>query len=359
MKLSASRLLSFASVLAAVAHASLEWKTHDISSLLVEEDDKHVSYYTSDGTKENLETLLAASGTNNIKIRLWVDPEDGTYGTEYGLKIAKRAKAAGLSVTLNLHYSDTWASPAAQTVPAAWKNYGIDELVDAVKSYTQNVTEQFNAVSDVVLVGIGNEIRAGLLWPLGEEPNYGNIAEILTAASAGVKAVSKNIQVMTHLDNGYDSSAQTYFYEQLVANGFDMSAIDVQGVSFYPFYSTESTFDNFKTAMSDLRAKYTKKLAVVETDWPFKCSDTSEFGAELTTDFAFGAAGQTKWVDAIATTLEEVEGAAGIMYWEPGWIDNAALGSSCSDNVLFEGDWSDPSAVKATARSSLDMFGSL
>lgn len=59
----------------------------------------------------------------------------------------------------------------------------------------------------------------------------------------------------------------------------------------------------------------------------------------------------------------------GIMYWEPGWIDNAvrvfnscscglhadfvkSLGSSCQDSTLFDGDWSGyPTTVVAKART--------
>lgn len=99
----------------------------------------------------------------------WVNPSDGVYGLDYGVELGKRAAAAGLSVVLNLHYSDTWADPGHQTKPAAWSSLSFDALVAEVKSYTTSVVNAFySAGVTVTLVGIGNEIRAGMLWPDGE-----------------------------------------------------------------------------------------------------------------------------------------------------------------------------------------------
>jgi len=33
---------------------------------------------------------------------------------DYNIKIAKRARAAGLNIYLDMHFSDTWADPAHQ-----------------------------------------------------------------------------------------------------------------------------------------------------------------------------------------------------------------------------------------------------
>lgn len=53
------------------AFAALTWKTHDISSLLLEEK-KGVSYQDVNGTKLPLETIIRNSGANSVKIRIWV-----------------------------------------------------------------------------------------------------------------------------------------------------------------------------------------------------------------------------------------------------------------------------------------------
>jgi arabinogalactan endo-1,4-beta-galactosidase len=127
--------------------SALIWKTHDISSLLVEEK-KGVIYRGIDGKEESLEHMIKKGGANSIKIRVWVDPPNGEYNLDYGLKLGKRAKAAGLAVVLNLHYSDTWADPGHQIKPKAWANLGTDDLIKKVKSYTTQVVNAFAAVSD-------------------------------------------------------------------------------------------------------------------------------------------------------------------------------------------------------------------
>lgn len=53
--------------------------------------------------------------------------------------LAQRAKNAGMSVMLTLHYSDSWADPGQQTKPAAWKNYTFQQLMDAVWNHTREV----------------------------------------------------------------------------------------------------------------------------------------------------------------------------------------------------------------------------
>jgi arabinogalactan endo-1,4-beta-galactosidase len=93
------------------ALGALLWKTHDISSLLVEEK-KGVVYKDASGQVAPLEQIVKKGGANSIKIRLWVDPPNGEYNLDYGLRLGKRAKAAGLAVVINFHYSDTWVSSA-------------------------------------------------------------------------------------------------------------------------------------------------------------------------------------------------------------------------------------------------------
>lgn len=102
-----------AGLLASTASASLTYKGADISSLLLLEDEGY-SYSTTDGTEEAFETILAASGANSVRMRVWVDPTDGTYDLDYNVELAKRVVDAGMSVYLDLHLSDTWASPSEQ-----------------------------------------------------------------------------------------------------------------------------------------------------------------------------------------------------------------------------------------------------
>jgi arabinogalactan endo-1,4-beta-galactosidase len=140
--------MRFAPILSllAIAQSALHWKTHDISSLLVEEK-KKVTYKSSSGAIQPLEQILKAGGANSVKIRLWVDPPSGEYNLEYGLRLGRRAKEAGLAVVINFHYSDTWADPGHQIKPKKWEGLSTDALIGKVRSYTKDTLDAFAAVS--------------------------------------------------------------------------------------------------------------------------------------------------------------------------------------------------------------------
>lgn len=95
------------------AQAALTFKGADWSSVLIEES-AGKSYKNTEGTSGSLESILKSAGANTVRQRLWVNPSNGDYDLDYNLKLAKRARAAGLNVYLDLHFSDTWADPSHQ-----------------------------------------------------------------------------------------------------------------------------------------------------------------------------------------------------------------------------------------------------
>lgn len=98
---------------AAAAASTLTYKGADLSSLLVEEK-AGIEYKNLDGKPQALETILADNGVNSVRQRVWVNPADGVYDLDYNVELAKRVKAAGMSVYLDLHLSGTWADPKKQ-----------------------------------------------------------------------------------------------------------------------------------------------------------------------------------------------------------------------------------------------------
>ena len=80
------------------------------------------TYKTTGGVTTPLEKLLSASGVNSVRQRFWVNPKDGNHNLDYNLKLSKRAKAAGLSLYLDLHFSDTWADPSHQVRKSSRRN---------------------------------------------------------------------------------------------------------------------------------------------------------------------------------------------------------------------------------------------
>jgi len=200
-------ILSFVSAILAslsTVEAALTYKGVDWSSVLVEER-AGVRYKNTNGAAQPLEKILAESGVNTVRQRVWVTPSGGTYNLDYNLQIAKRAKAAGLGVYVNLHYSDTWADPAHQTIPSGWPS-DIDNLSWKLYNYTLDVANRFQDEGvQPTIISIGNEITPGFLWPTGRTNNWGNIARLLHSASAGIKdsRLSPKPKIMVHLDNGW------------------------------------------------------------------------------------------------------------------------------------------------------------
>ncbi|KAL4808509.1 Arabinogalactan endo-beta-1,4-galactanase A [Aspergillus unguis] len=326
----------------------------DISSLPIEEN-SGTAYKNLNGETEAFESILADNGVNSIRQRLWVNPSDGNYDLDYNVALAKRATAAGMSVYLDLHLSDTWADAGDQTTPSTWSTTDLSTLTWQVYNYTQEVCNTFASNNiPVEMISIGNEIRAGLLWPLGSTDSYSNIASILHSGAWGVKDsdLSSTPKIMIHLDNGWDWDAQKYFYDTVLSAGeFESSDFDLIGVSYYPFYNEEATLSSLETSLSNLKSTYGKDVLVVETDWPVQCSSPEyAFPSDLS-DIPYSAEGQSTFIKDVAGVVDKV-GGVGVYYWEPGWTDNAGLGSSCEDVLLV--DWESD-----TVRESVTVFGEL
>ncbi|KAH9812958.1 putative aminobutyrate aminotransferase [Teratosphaeria destructans] len=323
------------------AHATLTYKGVDWSSLLVEEA-AGKSYSDTDGTSGSLETILVNNGVNIVRQRLWYDPSDGNYNLDYNLKLAKRAYDAGMEIYLDIHFSDTWADPSDQAVPAAWADYSVSELITAVQDYTESTMNSFaSAGIPLAIVAIGNEITDGMLFPTGDmddtDGSY-NLAEYLHAASAGIKASNLDTipKIMIHLSDGWDWDTQEWWYETVLAEGpFSTDDFDLHGVSYYPFYNADATLAALKTSLTNLYSKYGKDVMVVETNWPSSCPDPEYDFPSDTTSIPFSPAGQTEWMQDVAGEVEDA-GGSGLFYWEPAWLDNESLGSSCVYNLLFE-----------------------
>jgi len=42
---------------------------------------------------------------NTVRLRIWVNPEDGIYGLQYNLDLAKRFQKQGYKIYLDFHFS--------------------------------------------------------------------------------------------------------------------------------------------------------------------------------------------------------------------------------------------------------------
>ena len=321
---------------ASAAHAALQYVGADWTSVLIEER-AGIQYTDSSGTAKPLEDILASSGIDTVRQRIWVNPPNGDYNLAYNLKLAQRAKAANLSVYLNFHYSDNWADPGKQYAPAGWPTE-IGALTDKLYEYTKEVCDEFQKAGVAPnIVSIGNEIRSGLLWPTGRTENWGNIARLLGAASKAVResALSPQPKIMIHLDNGWNWGQQEWWYSNVLKAGLSLDDFDQMGVSFYPFYGQDATLSSLKSSLGKMADTWGKEIVVAEINWPQQCSRPAHpFPADLR-DVALSWEGQVEFVKRVAEIVESTPKGTGIFYWEPAWMDNAGLGSSCESNTMF------------------------
>jgi arabinogalactan endo-1,4-beta-galactosidase len=165
----------------------------DVSSLSKSED--LGGQYFDDSAcwrDESALEILQDHGASHVRVRVWVDPADGYHDRDEARRMAWRARAAGLQLLADLHYSDTWADPGQQAKPAAWASYSLEELQHAVYQHTYDVCRSMTVYGrGPDLMQIGNELDSGMLWPDGhtwDPPNWDNLAGFLKAGYAAVKA---------------------------------------------------------------------------------------------------------------------------------------------------------------------------
>lgn len=221
-------------------------------------------FYNAAGTEKDCFQLMKDLGMNAIRLRAWVNPADGFNNTADVVAKAVRAKALGLKIMLDFHYSDTWADPGHQAKPAAWNALNFEQLKLALESYTSNVlnTLKVNGVTPT-WVQIGNETNDGMLWPDGKaSTNMNNYAQLFISGYNAVKAVDNSIKIIVHLSNGWDNGLFRWNLDGLKNNGAQW---DITGMSLYPTSTNWSALNNqCLTNMNDMVARYGKEVMVVE-----------------------------------------------------------------------------------------------
>lgn len=292
----------------------------DMSHLVFFEN-RGVAYKDGATTRDAL-VILSDRGVNCARLRLFTssaaqaaaDPYNYTNNLDYTLPLAVRAKAAGLDLLLDFHYSDTWADPAHQAVPVAWTNLTFTQLVAQMRSYNSNCFAAFAAAgARPDYVQVGNEITQGLLWPHGqvgggyENPTqWSKLGQLLKAAVQGVydAAGTNKPGIIVHIDRGGDWGATQWFFDKLTAQNVPF---DIIGLSFYPFW--HGTLANLDNCLTNAAARYQKPVIVAETAFPFSNS-TNIYDIPASTN------GQVQFVTALAEVVKGVPGGRGMgIFW--------------------------------------------
>ena len=348
-------------------------KGADVS--IMPELERNGTKFYDNGIEQDGLTILKNHGVNWIRVRIWnnpyvVGPEGvggGNTDEAKAIEMAKRAKALGMKVLVDFHYSDFWVDPGQQKKPDAWKNDSGDKLVDDVYAYTAKVMQDFNAQGVTPdMVQVGNELNNGMLWPEAQltedNPNgYKFLAKLL---NAGLQAVHDNdkdnkVKTMIHLA-GVDVNLYHTFFDNLIVKN-KVNDFDIIGMSFYPFW--HGTMDDLKNTMNDVSAKYNKDVIAVETAFGYTLEDAdfekNNFGTneEKVGGYKATVQGQATGLRDVMATVASVNDnrGLGVFYWAPDWVINEKVGWKSNgggngwDNLtLFD--------TKGNALESMDTF---
>lgn len=267
--------------------------------------------------------ILKNHGCNYIRLRLMVDPNgrDGQVNSlPYTLALAKQVKSEGLHLLLDIFYSDAWADPSHQPMPATWKGLSHPQLVEKVFNYTKDTLAEFrNAGCQPDMIEVGNEITNGMMWNDGgpiSETKWDNLIDLIKAGIRGAHAVDPSgaIKIMIHIDRGNSSGVSHWFFDHLKKR--DVS-YDVIGLSYYPFWG--GPLADLKKNMDSLADTYDKEIIVVETSFPWTGAKSKKL------EFPVSPEGQKAYLSALLEDVASVPGGhgKGVFYWGSEWIEGS------------------------------------
>jgi len=281
------------------------------------------------GSTEGAIQALMARGSNGFRLRIFVDPnhtEVQVNDLPYTVALAQRVVDAGAELMLDFHYSDTWADPGKQYIPAAWVGMGIAELEQQVEDYTEHVIAQLKAAGALPdVVQIGNEIDSGLLWPIGRiggsydaQVNYDNFGRLLRAGVRGVRNATvpgDSVRILIHYSGGGNQSGTRWFFDHVQAQNVDY---DIIGLSYYPWW--HGSLSALEANLAATAARYDKDVMVVETHYPWRGGWTPP-GSSGTgwQAWPLSPAGQAAFLRDVIDAVEAVpdDRGKGVVWWYP------------------------------------------
>jgi arabinogalactan endo-1,4-beta-galactosidase len=312
--------------------------------------------YRANGKPVDPFQLLARKGGNIVRVRLWNDATWTKY-SDYAdaLKTIRRAKATGMQVLLDFHYSDDWADGGKQLTPKAWAGLDTNAQAKALHDYTVDILSRLNRAGAMPeMVQVGNETNPELLGGKEFVPiDWARNAKLFNAGIAAVREVGRtasiNPRVMLHI--AQPEHVLPWFDAARAAGVTDY---DVIGISYYPKWS-KFTPTQLKATISAAKARFGAEVIVVETGYPFtlagKDSATNLLGTDsLVPGFAATPKGQRDFM--IAITQDAIDaGGIGVVYWEPNWVS-----TQCGTRWGKGSDWENAAWFDYDRTEALPVF---
>jgi arabinogalactan endo-1,4-beta-galactosidase len=325
--------------------------------------------FRDEGKPGDCLSIFARHGWNCFRLRLFVDP-NGRGGAinnlDYTIALARRIHAAGATFMLDIHYSDTWADPQHQVIPAAWNKLPFDDLVKQVQHYTADVLRAFKKNGAMPrIVQVGNEITGGTLWPVAQvevphstikvydstvrviEPpqpyddslQWDRLTRILKAGARGVREATEptdDVRIMIHIDCGGDWPVTQWFFDHLQQHNVDY---DLIGQSYYPYW--HGTMENVRQNLAQTAARFGKPIIIVETSYPW--TDSANWSRRRNMAWPISPDGQRQFLTELVQTVQQTPNqlGVGVIYWFPESVAMRGNGQRIwngGDMALFDHD---------------------
>ncbi len=270
----------------------------DISEVQ-EYERNNTKFYDVDGKESDIFTILKNHGFNSIRLRTFVSPkakygyaasgcghDSEAYGDkDHVVAFAKKVKAAGMGLLVDIHYSDVWADPGKQIIPERWRNVNnANAMADSVYAYTKDLMLALkNAGATPDMVQVGNETTPGILihkpnsktdcWgngvdkaatsvngDMGTAAGKANAAKYFNAGIKAVKEVSPTTKTVLHIER-IRQAETVKWWMGVIFDDYKIPA-DVMGFSAYTAYG-DGTPDKWKNLFNTITTKYSKLEFVV------------------------------------------------------------------------------------------------
>lgn len=322
----------------------------------------HNGVFLDQGEERSPYAIFKDYGTNLVRLRLWHNPVWTMNGNGEGSQMYSDlfdvertivlAKEQEMAVLLDFHYSDTWADPEHQDVPAAWANItDIEVLKDSVYQYTKKTLEYLNGKGLMPeLVQIGNETNCGMMiTEAGEDfpalsvcdGNWSNLGEVINSGIRAVREVNQETKIVLHVA---DPQHVDWWFTNITSKGM-VTDFEMIGFSHYPLWHTTVKVHDLSASISSFKTKFNKDVIILETAYPWTTEGNDDYNNLFGGDapipgFPYTQEGQ---LDIMKTITQEVidGGGIGVIYWEPAWISSEmkdlwGTGSSWENNAFFD-----------------------
>ncbi len=303
-------------------------------------------YKTHDGKPiAELLPYLETEEMNAMRVRLFVDPDaysgsdrdpNACQDLEYIIPLCRKIKDAGFALMLDFHYSDTWADPARQWIPEAWKNMSDEELYVTIHDYTADVLSQLvdnGAVPDFIQPG--NEISYGMLWGspgdpeqslkktfMGSDANWSRLGHLLDNAISACREKCPDAEIVIHTERVAQVDVLKNFYDRMKQLDIDY---DIIGLSYYPYFHGDLPV--LDKALTTLETEYPDKdIMIVETGYSYKW-EVPGTDHDLSSKYPYSDAGQDKFARDLVDTLLSHDKVDGLFWW---WMEYNAFNTNLS-----------------------------